>query len=856
MFQGGSMTGYEAYPPMDYMNEYNKTGMLHLKYKTMNQIEVPQMKFAKRQDKLNIDIINNIDLDNVIRTNNMAPLEKISGNLVYQEIKDEDFEDPSLPKLLQTYQYALEYLYAKQSKLDQANKKLNIEYNQLINQSFEIEEKLKNNKEKINKNKQTKKEHEKLLLTYESLVNFNMNPAQETNIIMKNIKSTYDENISSFGKNRNQKMGIGDYPKNARFYCHICNGKYFNTEVGLENHMKRRHLAQIRENSQREKEEMKVEEIKDIYDKKLEETKNHFQNLFLKQNESITKANLQEEINIMNREKDEKFKLLLENHKNNNNEISNMLKEFTVKQDELNQRILNLAKDANEKNENKEIPKINIENPISNDINKLINTVENLGEAIKNKENQNNENDKMQMLNILNDIKDKLDKPQIPPYPGPYINNFNTNNSNINNNNINNDIKPNPINDINNINNNNINDKKSSIHSPKNTLIDIKKEENIGENDAMSFKNNIPQNDNNNKINTEEENKNLLNNENNNKINTDEENKNINNDNNILPKNNEKEEENNKKIENQNPNNNIISQGDFMPNNYKESQIFNESNIIQSNIKESNTIDFQRQKKEEEDNNEREINISQLNNNLLESNIEEIQNNGNNDIDNNFKNIQNPNPINDKNKNVKELGIIKEVSLEEKKEGNITDPSSFKKERDFVINDEIIIQPQKTFSKKNEDDKLYNFAKDFVNRDQNILNKKNPQIKDIDGFAEDIIEEPKFKKDIKTSENMNNFIERNIEDIKDLDKKSQGELLNMVKDTLDKINKINDKGNVARFYFETMDKAIDFKMIENEEKMMREAYNKKGQLKRTRTNSSKAKEVIEQTEKEFKGSNI
>ena len=103
---------------------------------------------------------------------------------------------------------------------------------------------------------------------------------------------------------------------------------------------------------------------------------------------------------------------------------------------------------------------------------------------------------------------------------------------------------------------------------------------------------------------------------------------------------------------------------------------------------------------------------------------------------------------------------------------------------------------------------------------------------------------------------MNNFIERNIEDIKDLDKKSQGELLNMVKDTLDKINKINDKGNVARFYFETMDKAIDFKMIENEEKMMREAYNKKGQLKRTRTNSSKAKEVIEQTEKEFKGSNI
>ena len=47
MFQSGNKTSYDAYPPVDYMNEYNKTGMLHLKYKTMNQIEVPQMNFAK-----------------------------------------------------------------------------------------------------------------------------------------------------------------------------------------------------------------------------------------------------------------------------------------------------------------------------------------------------------------------------------------------------------------------------------------------------------------------------------------------------------------------------------------------------------------------------------------------------------------------------------------------------------------------------------------------------------------------------------------------------------------------------------------------------------------------------------------
>ena len=106
------------------------------------------------------------------------------------------------------------------------------------------------------------------------------------------------------------------------------------------------------------------------------------------------------------------------------------------------------------------------------------------------------------------------------------------------------------------------------------------------------------------------------------------------------------------------------------------------------------------------------------------------------------------------------------------------------------------------------------------------------------------------------SENMENYIENNakekkIENMKDLDKKSEGELLDIIKNTLNKINQINEKGQVAGFYFETMNKAIDFKMIENEEKMMREAYNKKGELKNTRTNPSKAKIAIEEAHKDI-----
>ena len=577
MFQSGNKTSYDAYPPVDYMNEYNKTGMLHLKYKTMNQIEVPQMNFAKRQDKLNLNIVNNIDLNNVIRMNNITPLEKISGNLIYQEIKEEDFEDPNLPKLLKTFQYALEYLNAKQTKLDQVNKKLNIEYNQLINQSFEIEEKLKINKKQITKNKAKKKEHEMLLLTYESLVNFNCNPAQNTNIIMNNIKSNYDENISEYDRGRIYSMGGGI--GNARFYCHICNGKYFNSEIGLENHMKKRHLTQIRQNSQREKEEMKVEEIQDMYDKKLEETRNHFQNLLMQQNEMITKSNLQEEIYNKNREKDEQLKLLIENNKNNNERIGNMFKEFKNNQDEFNQKILDLAKVAQENNQNKEIPKITIENPNANDFNKLINSIDNLKETLKNNEKKNND------LNteILNNINNKLNNLNFQPYPQQPNNNYNINN-NINSN-INKEINVNPqnLNDINKnsnaLNNTNMNNNITNIQ-PQKTLLDIK-EENKSINEELDL---APKNNKNNNINTDE-NKN---------INTDE-NKNINN-NNILPSKieNKEEKKEEKKDENNinNNKNNIISKNDFQSNNflnYKESQVMN------PNVKESN-IDIQREK--------------------------------------------------------------------------------------------------------------------------------------------------------------------------------------------------------------------------------------------------------------------
>ena len=845
-------TGYDVYAPMDYMNNSNKTGFLKLKYKNMNQTEIPQMNFVKKKEKLNINKFENIDLDNMLRMNNIKPLKDISDELIFGEIRDEDFEEPNLPKLLKTYQYALEYLKAKSKKIKKTNEKLHIEYEQLINQSFEIEKKLENNKKEISENKTKKKEYEFLLLSYESLVNFNCNPIENTNIIMKNVKTNYGENYSEYEKN--VPLGLHTYQKNARFYCHICNGKYFNSEIGLENHMKRRHLAQIRQNNQREKEEMKEEEIEDFCNKKIEETTNRFQNMLNQKYNILSRENIKEEINMIKRDNDEKYKIMMENNKNNNEEMNLRIKELKMQQDEYNKNIINLFNAAKEKNENIENQKVTVELPQVNDINKLINSIENIGDILKKEKNKNdNINNEM-----LKEIKEKLDNMKIPQNQSSIKIDYNVNN------NMNKDInliKSNNIED-NNLNNNDKNnfDDNNKQNEPQNTLLDIKDknenniEQNLNMNSFAKDNNKIPNENNNNQMN--EENNNIIkDNDENNNINI---NNNINNNN---PENNGEQKLNNK--------NNIISQNDFLPN-----TSLNHEQILDQEKKEE-PIEIQREKKEENEKEEKEISISQLQNNILESNIEILQNPG--DINNN--NLKNQNMLNQNNNNKNELPIVQEkININTNNNNNMKNESSNKeKERDFDINNEIKSDENNNnnnsknnnssaqFGKTSEminidnNNKLFDFAQEFMKRDQPILNKQNINLSDINGFSKEILEDDKFKHNL--SKNMENFIEKkvenkNIENMNDLDKKSEGELLDIIKNTLNNINKINEKSNIAGMYFQTMNKMIDFKMVENEQKMMRDAYNKKGELKSTRSNASKAKKIIENTENDFKRSEL
>ena len=71
-----------------------------------------------------------------------------------------------------------------------------------------------------------------ILITYESIVNFNCNPTDNINVITKTIYKNY---------NRTSEKSMGGTYQEGKFYCHICNGKFFNSESELESHMKRRH---------------------------------------------------------------------------------------------------------------------------------------------------------------------------------------------------------------------------------------------------------------------------------------------------------------------------------------------------------------------------------------------------------------------------------------------------------------------------------------------------------------------------------------------------------------------------------------------------------------------------------------
>jgi len=734
-----NMTGYGgvgAYPPRDYMNDYNRTNAdLHGKFQLMNQTEVPQMKFANRQGNLNLNLIKNLDLNYVIKTNNITPLEKLCQNLIYSEIKDEDYEDTNVPKLLRTFQYALEYLNAKQSKLEQTNNKLDLEYNQLINQSYELEERLKLNKRQIGKNTSEKKEKEMLLVTYESIVNFNMNPVENTNILIKNINSNY-RGFSSTMEGENYPRGV-----KARFYCHICSGKYFNTETGLENHMKKRHLNQLQLKKEKDMEMQKEKELEELNEKKLEETKTYLQNIIQRKNDMFSKENYEKEIDELKRDNKEKMDFMMQYTQKMSNDMRNIFQDFFNQQNQNNQNIMDIANATSKKErEIREEQHIKDESGPAKELNKLNNSIAQLVETIKNQNPYQNNN--------YNENKRKEKR----------IENSENNSEYINKTNINFKIQSN-------------NDRDIQVNQPYN------------------YSNNQNPNQSNNNI------------SNNNNTNT---NINI-----------ENSKEIKESINKNNPssNNNII--------NYQE-------------IKESsNTI--LREKAENKENQDKNQEDSKIINNILNDNNISGQDNIKSNTGDNFNKVIDINQIENPNEN-----------KEKENNFNKTAPNGFKKRK------YIPLQPKKNMSNSNSMKELDIFYAKFMNRDQPILEADEPK---PDDYLKKLIPSEKQQEDDKIIDDREKVIENKAKEefniqIEDFKNKEKNELIDIITKTMGNINDKITRNKESEYYYETIQKAIDWKIDQIDKELKENAYDNNGRLKRSRS-SSKAKIVIEKTEKEF-----
>ena len=386
------------FPSKNYNYSLNSNNFgIHPTMTRTDPFNLQRMQFANRSGRIRIEDITNLNFNTIIKTNNVMSLEKFAENLIYADPDEFEFNDPNMSKLIKQFQYSLEYLNNKQNEYDNINNVLENNYNQLINDSYILEERLKKNKRLIAKYKSSIKEKEMLLHTYRSIIDFNVNPTEEENLIIKNYEST---------KEKLQN-------KNGFYMCHICSGKPFSSEEKLESHMKRRHLHQANFLND------DLNESYDNYNKKINEMKNYFEDIIKKNNEENLKNDYFKGLNMMKLENERKMKDM-ENHLK---DVLEGFKDYIIRSSLMAQQnaMIIQAKQIPEKKEEEEEKK----DPTAEEIKKMTESIRDLNNLLKEQYNNNNKIDdlKKEMENIKNQQNQlKLEQNKIPNQNQPKIN--------------------------------------------------------------------------------------------------------------------------------------------------------------------------------------------------------------------------------------------------------------------------------------------------------------------------------------------------------------------------------------------------------------------------------------------------
>jgi hypothetical protein len=425
--------------------------------------------FKERSGKLKWKEIMRIDLDSMIRANDISSLETYLENLIFSEVNENDIEiitESSTVRLIKIYQYILEYLLHTQIRLENENKMLETNYTSILSDSLVKENTLKENKSMIRTLKKDKRDKEMILNTYKCIIdeykssnfngnatyNPNQNPNQNSNLNRNNTNNnTYNtrRNPNKISKSTAPPADLGVNSNNNNpdrekerdkkyFYCNFCLGKKFSTEEFLQNHINRRHANNNNNNFNNTigntvRTDLDISDLRQSkrdYVKNLENQVDELKGLFKTfmnnnnniNNESLNKLAenqkvLESKIVEVKYDKDKLLNVMEENFKITLMEI----KEF-VKNNNNNNNSLHDLKAFSQENFNKE-NSIN-EKEISN-INNNLNNINDIINEIKNNQNKKIDIVYEEIKNFKSSISCEIRDLKI------------NNNTNVNNNNLN-----------------------------------------------------------------------------------------------------------------------------------------------------------------------------------------------------------------------------------------------------------------------------------------------------------------------------------------------------------------------------------------------------------------------------------
>lgn len=189
----------------------------------------PNLVFKEKTQRFLWKELMKIDINYIKSTKDIYILENYLDNLLnsyFEEGEIQMLPEEYIAHLVNLLQITAEYLYYIQNRLVEENKTLNIK----LSQSMKMSQGYQTNEDLVNRLKRENKEKDMLLMTYQKMIT-----SKGGNVKSKTITSKVDDNYDS--------EGIGKTKQ--RFYCQFCSGKKFSSEQYLEDHMRRRHLAQI-----------------------------------------------------------------------------------------------------------------------------------------------------------------------------------------------------------------------------------------------------------------------------------------------------------------------------------------------------------------------------------------------------------------------------------------------------------------------------------------------------------------------------------------------------------------------------------------------------------------------------------